>query len=85
MATQPTPQPQGDPGQDAGVSPGQQQASPIQQTLAQLAKMCEQLASQNPVLQGEFMEARSAFIKGLQKTMMAARPQNPQESQEPQQ
>lgn len=77
MAAQPTPQPQdqGNSGQEAGVSPGQQQANPLQQGLAQLAKICEQMAQQNPIVQPELMEARSAFVKALQKTMMAARPQ----------
>lgn len=82
MATTPTPQPSQEPeggpgGQSAGVSAGQQQANPLQQGLAQLAKICEQMAQQNPVVQGELMEARSAFVKALQKTMMAARPQEP--------
>jgi hypothetical protein len=83
MSAAPTPQPQqpqdGDPGaQGAGVSPAQQQANPLQQGLAQLAKVCEQMAQQNPIVQQELMEARSAFVKALQKTMMAARPQQPQ-------
>lgn len=39
----------------------------------------ETLAQQNPVVQGELMEARTALVKALQKTMMAQRPQ-----QEPQ-
>lgn len=79
MASQPTPQPQGpDPGA-AGVSPAQQQANPLQQALAQLAKVCETMASQNPLVNAEMMEARGAFVKALQKTMTAARPQ-----QEPQ-
>lgn len=78
MSAYPTPQADGNSGGDAGVSPASQQANPLQQTLAQLAQTCEKLASQNPVLQGEFMEARTAFIKGLQKTMMAARPEQPQ-------
>lgn len=81
MAANPTPQPsqdmQGGPGDGAGVSPAQQQANPLQQGLAQLAKICEQMAQQNPVVQSELMEARSAFVKALQKTMMAARPQEP--------
>lgn len=75
MSSYPTPQPGSDPGQNAGVSPAQQQANPLQQGLAQLAKICEQMAQQNPIVQGELMEARSAFVKALQKTMMAARPQ----------
>ena len=78
----PTPQKdQGGPGQSSGAAPGQpqgqQQASPLQEGLANLAKMCEQLSQQNPIVQGELMEARSAFIKALQKTMMASRPQQP--------
>ena len=86
MAARPIPQPDPQQGQQpeggaggpgAGVSPGQQQANPLQQGLAQLAKICEQMAQQNPVVQGELMEARSAFVKALQKTMMAARPQEP--------
>lgn len=77
MAAYPTPQAQDNPSQSpaAGVSPAQQQANPLQQGLAQLAKICEQMAQQNPIVQGELMEARSAFVKALQKTMMAARPQ----------
>lgn len=79
MAAQPTPQPQDQgPGPQAGVSPAQQQANPLQQGLAQLAKICEQMAQQNPIVQPELMEARSAFVKALQKTMMAARPQQDQ-------
>jgi len=84
MAAQPTPQPnsqpqEGAPSQGGGVPPAQQQANPLQQTLAKLAQACEQLSQQNPVVQGELMEARTAFVKALQKTMMAAKPQ-----QEPQ-
>lgn len=81
MATQPTPQPQGqtqDPSQQqpsAGVSPADQQANPLQQSLAQLAKVCEQIAQQNPIVQDDLMAARANFIQALQKTMMAARPQ----------
>lgn len=88
MASQPTPQPSSDPGagNGGGVSPAQQQANPLQQALAQLAKVCEQMASQNPIVNAEMMEARGAFVKALQKTMMSARPQqeptaSPQESQ----
>lgn len=81
MAAQATPQPtpQGDPGgqPQAGVSAAQQQANPLQQGLAQLAKVCEQMAQQNPVVQAELMEARQAFVRALQKTMMAARPEQP--------
>jgi len=79
LATQPTPQPQGQPqGQDpgqGGVSPADQQANPLQQSLAQLAKVCEQIAQQNPIVQDDLMAARANFIQALQKTMMAARPQ----------
>ena len=79
MATQPTPQPQQtqDPSQQAqaGVSPADQQANPLQQSLAQLAKVCEQIAQQNPIVQEDLMAARANFIQALQKTMMAARPQ----------
>lgn len=62
-----------------GGPPGQQQANPLQSALAQLAKLMEQMGNQNPLVQGELMEARSAFVKALQKTMTAARPQQPQE------
>lgn len=81
MAAQPTPQPGSQAGTSSpgGVPPAQQQANPLQQTLAKLAQACEQLSQQNPIVQGELMEARTAFVKALQKTMMAARPQ-----QEPQ-
>lgn len=80
MAAQPTPQPQGqpqgqDPGQQGGVAPADQQANPLQQSLAQLAKVCEQIAQQNPIVQDDLMAARANFIQALQKTMMAARPQ----------
>ena len=79
MAAQPTPQPQpdqgGTPQGQGGVPPGQQQANPLQTALAKLAQVCEQMSQQNPVVQAELMEARSAFVKALQKTMMAARPQ----------
>jgi hypothetical protein len=51
----------------------------LQQQLAAAAKAMETMAQQNPVVQGELMEARSALVKALQKTMMAARPeQGPQ-------
>ncbi len=81
MATSPTPQPQAQPqGQDpsqqqGGVSPADQQANPLQQSLAQLAKVCAQIAQQNPIVQDDLMAARANFIQALQKTMMAARPQ----------
>ena len=77
MASPGTPQPDQDPGQSAGVSPAQQQANPLQQALAQLAKMMEQMAQQNPIVQAELSEARGALVKALQKTMMASRPQEP--------
>lgn len=75
MATAPMPSP--DPGQQpqAGVSPAQQTANPLQTALAQLAKICDQMAQQNPVVQPELEQARSAFVQALQKTMMAAQPQ----------
>jgi hypothetical protein len=89
MASSPTPQPQGQPQQDpsqsqAGVSPADQQANPLQQSLAQLAKVCEQIAQQNPIVQDDLMAARANFIQALQKTMMAARPQ-PEANPAPQQ
>lgn len=85
MAAQPTPQPDsqpqdGAPPQGGGVSPAQQQANPLQQQLAAAAKAMETLAQQNPVVQGELMEARSALVKALQKTMMASRPQQEQQA-----
>ena len=49
-----------------------------QQQLAAAAKAMETLAQQNPVVQGELMEARTALVKALQKTMMAQRPQQQQ-------
>jgi len=70
-----TPDQGGAPPGGGGVSPGQQQANPLQAALAKLAQICEQMAGQNPLVQGEMMEARSAFVKALQKTMTAARPQ----------
>ena len=83
MAANPTPQPEEAQGGGApspgGVPPAQQQANPLQQQLAAAAKAMETLAQQNPVVQAELMEARTALVKALQKTMMAARPQ-----QEPQ-
>ena len=77
MAASPTPQPQdaAPGGAQPGVAPAQQQANPLQTMLAQIAKGLEQLAQQNPVVQGELMEARTALVKALQKTMMASRPQ----------
>jgi hypothetical protein len=76
MATPPkTPDQGGAPQQGGGVPPGQQQSNPLQTALAKLAQVCEQMAGQNPLVQGELMEARSAFVKALQKTMTAARPQ----------
>jgi hypothetical protein len=84
MAAQPTPQPdsqpQGGSPSPGGVPPAQQQANPLQQQLAAAAKALEQMAQQNPVVQGELMEARSALVKALQKTMMAARPQQEQQA-----
>jgi len=83
MAAQPTPQPDSQPQDGAspqgGVPPAQQQANPLQQQLAAAAKAMETMAQQNPVVQAELMEARTALVKALQKTMMAQRPQ-----QEPQ-
>lgn len=81
MAANPTPQPDpqaGAPSPQGGVPPAQQQANPLQAGLAKLAQLCEQMAQQNPIVQGELMEARAAFVKALQKTMMAARPQEAQ-------
>lgn len=83
MATPPTTPdqggaPPGGGGAQGGVPPGQQQANPLQSALAQLAKVCEQMANQNPLVQSEMMEARSAFVKALQKTMTAARPEQSQ-------
>jgi hypothetical protein len=46
--------------------------------LAQIAKGLEQMAQQNPTVQAELMEARTALVKALQKTMMASRPQESQ-------
>jgi hypothetical protein len=43
--------------------------------LAQIAKGLDQLAQQNPIVQGELAEAKQALVKALQKTMMAGRPQ----------
>jgi len=82
MATPPqTPDQGGAPqgaGGPAGTPPGQQQANPLQSALAQLAQLFERMATQNPLVQGEMMEARSAVVKALQKTMTAARPERPQ-------
>src|SRR5207237_6000139 len=84
MATPPTTPDQGGAPQggggaaSGGVPPGGQQANPLQSALAQLAKLTEQMANQNPLVQSELMEARSAFVKALQKTMTAARPEQPQ-------
>lgn len=83
MASQPTPQPQSDPG-SAGVSPAQQQANPLQQALAQLAKVMEQMAQQNPLVNEDLMEARSALVKALQKTMTGSRPQQEPQASAPQ-
>lgn len=63
-----------------GVSPADQQANPLQTTLAKLAQLCQTLADQNPVVSDDVLQARSAFIQALQKTMMSAAPspdQNP--------
>jgi len=87
MAAAPTPQPQegaAPGGGQPGVAPAQQQANPLQTMLAQIAKGLEQLAQQNPVVQGELMEARTALVKALQKTMMASRPQEAQPAAPPQ-
>lgn len=82
MAANPTPQPDSQPQDGAsspgGVPPAQQQANPLQQQLAAAAKAMETLAQQNPVVQAELMEARTALVKALQKTMMAQRPQQQQ-------
>lgn len=84
MAAQPTPQPdqqsQDGASSQGGVSPAQQQANPLQQQLAAAAKAMEQMAQQNPVVQGELMEARTALVKALQKTMMASKPQQEQQA-----
>ena len=81
MASPPTPQPdQGAApgGAQPGVAPAQQQSNPLQTMLAQIAKGLEQMAQQNPTVQAELMEARTALVKALQKTMMASRPQEAQ-------
>lgn len=76
MATPATPQPDAaTPGAQPGAAAAQQQANPLQVILAKIAKGLEDLANQNPVVQGELMEARTALVKALQKTMMAQRPQ----------
>ena len=77
MAAAPTPQPpdQGNPAGGGGVAPAQQQANPLQTALAKLAQVCDQMSQQNPVVQQELNDAKQAFVRALQKTMMAARPQ----------
>ena len=83
MAAGPIPQPNAgagpDPGQQGtpGVSPAQQQVNPLQQGLGQLMKLLEQLAQQNPVVAPEIQQARDAIVAAMQKTMMAARPEQP--------
>jgi hypothetical protein len=87
MAAQGTPQPEGQqptPGAQPGAGPAQQQANPLQTTIAQIAKGLEQMAQQNPIVQGELMEARTALVKALQKTMMAGRPQQDTQAPQPQ-
>ena len=74
MAANPTPQPdsqpQGGASSPGGVPPAQQQANPLQQQLAAAAKAMETLAQQNPVVQGELMEARTALVKAqLEKSL----------------
>jgi hypothetical protein len=44
----------------------------------------ETLAEQNPIVQGELMEARTALKKALQKTIMAQRPQQEPQAAPPQ-
>lgn len=85
MGASPTPQPDSQPQdgaspQGGGVPPAQQQANPLQQQLAAAAKAMETMSQQNPVVQAELMEARAALVKALQKTMMAARPQQDQQA-----
>lgn len=81
MAAGPMPPPNGnDPGQPTpspGVSPAQQQVNPLQQGLAQLMRLLDQLGNQNPVVKPEMDQARDAIRAALQKTMMAARPEQP--------
>lgn len=62
---------------------GGAQANPLQTTLAQLAKACEQLAQQNAVVQPELMQCRAALIQALRKTMMASQPQQPSDAPAP--
>lgn len=72
MASAPvTPQAPAAPQQSAGVSPDQQQANPLQVALAKLTQILQQMAEQNPVVQDDLMQARSALISAMQKTMMA--------------
>ena len=40
-------------------------------------KLLEQLAQQNPVVAPEIQQARDAIVAAMQKTMMAARPEQP--------
>jgi hypothetical protein len=78
MAAGSTPQPdqsQGTPGAAPGGSPGQAQANPLQQVLGKLIQAVDQMSQQNPIVQQELSEAKTAFVKALQKTMLAGRPQ----------
>lgn len=63
------------PADGGGVSPADQQANPLQTALAQMAKVCETMAQQNPLVADELTQARGLFVQALQKTMMSAQPQ----------
>jgi hypothetical protein len=75
LAAAPTPQPAGSPDAGAGVSPADQQANPLQVTLAKLTQVLQQMADQNPTVSDDLMQAKSALVSALQKTMMSAQPQ----------
>lgn len=76
MATAPVAPQQG----AQGAQGAPQQGTQLQTALAQLAKVCEQLAQQNPIVQPEMDQARQAFVQALRKTMMAAQPQQPSDN-----
>ena len=80
MASQPTPQPEQTPQGQPSASPAGSEANPLQVALGRLLQVIGQMAEQNPVVNAEMMEARQALVKALQKTMLAA---NPQQSQAP--
>jgi hypothetical protein len=89
MATQPTPQPQGQGAPDNSGAPSgapqgaDQNANQLQETLAQLLDATQKIGQQNTVIAPEMQEAGEAFRKAFVKTVQSSSPQQPQQQTPP--